>query len=305
MSARARREAGILGSSRVRIRGKFNLVLVVVFALGFAVSGAVSHRLLHKNAREEVLRSAAVMMEAALSMRAYTVSHVRGKLRKDESEFLPEAVPAFSATEIMNKLRVKYPDYSYKEAAINPTNPRNRAVEWEADLIGAFRQGATELTGTREAATGQVLYLARPFRIADPACLTCHTTPEAAPPAMVKLYGSAGGFGWKLDEVIGAQIVTVPMDLPIRNADRAFVTFMASLGSIFVVLFAVLNLMLSALIVKPITMMAAMADKVSTGEGGMPEFAEHGSDEVHALGRSFNRMRRSLEKALKLIDADS
>ena len=89
----------------------------------------MSHELLHQNARAEVLRSAGVMMEAALSMRSYTVGHVRDKLRQVEDEFLPEGVPAFAATEIMNQLRKKYPDYSYKEAALNPTNPRDRAVE--------------------------------------------------------------------------------------------------------------------------------------------------------------------------------
>ena len=87
------------------LRLKFNLVLFVVFALGLGITGTISHELLHRNAREEVLRNAGVMMEAALSMRAYTVGQVRDKLRVVEDEFLPQGVPAFSATEIMNLLR--------------------------------------------------------------------------------------------------------------------------------------------------------------------------------------------------------
>ena len=83
---------------------------------------------------EEVLRTAGVMMEAALSMRSYTVGQVRPHLRVVEDEFLPQSVPAYGATEIMNQLRKKYPDYAYKEAALNPTNPRNRAVDWESAL---------------------------------------------------------------------------------------------------------------------------------------------------------------------------
>ena len=43
---------------------------------------------------------------------------------------------------------------------------------------------------------------------------------------MVKLYGPANGFGWKLNEVVGAQVVSVPMALPAQNAQRAFYTFM-------------------------------------------------------------------------------
>ncbi len=286
------------------LRLKFNLVLLVVFVLGLAVSGYVSYDLLHRNAREEVLRSAGVMMEAALSMRQYTVSQVRDKLAPKEDEFLPQGVPAFAATEIMSQLRKKYPDYSYKEAALNPTNPRNRAVDWEADIVNDFRNNSArpDISGIRMTPTGMSLYLARPFQIKDAACLACHTTPDIAPAAMVKLYGPNNGFGWKLNEVIGAQVVSVPMSLPIANANRAFYTFMASLTAVFVVLFIILNIMLSLMIVRPITTMADAADKISVGEMNIPELPESGKDEVALLGRSFNRMRRSLEKAISLID---
>jgi protein-histidine pros-kinase len=286
------------------LRLKFNLVLLFVFMLGLGVSGYVSYDLLHKTARDEVLRNAGVMMEAALSMRQYTVSQVRDKLVQKEGEFLPQSVPAFAATEIMNQLRKKYPDYAYKEAALNPTNPRDRAVEWEADIVNEFRNNPErgEISGTRVTPTGMSLFLARPFQIKDPACLGCHTTAEAAPASMVKLYGTNNGFGWKLNEVIGAQVVSVPMSLPIQNANRAFYTFMASLTGVFAVLFVILNLMLSFMIVRPITVMSDAADRMSTGDLEIPEFDESGRDEVSLLAKSFNRMRRSLEKAISLID---
>src|SRR5258708_25355862 len=122
------------------LRLKFNLTLLFVFALGFAVSGYLSYNLLHKNAREEVLRNAGVMMEAALSMRQYTVSQVRDKLMQKEDEFLPQTVPAFAATEMMNQLRKKYPDYAYKEAPLNPPNPRDRPIAWRARRGTQFRK---------------------------------------------------------------------------------------------------------------------------------------------------------------------
>jgi len=286
------------------LRLKFNLVLSAVFVLGLAASGVVSYNLLHENAREEVLRNAGVMMEAALSMRAYTVESVRPALRVSAEEFLPQSVPAFSATRVMTLLRKKYPDYAYKEAALNPTNPTDRAVEWETDIVNGFRgdESLKEVTGTRMTPTGPSLYLARPFQIKDPGCLICHSTPDAAPPAMIKAYGPGNGFGWKLNEVIGAQIVSVPMSLPIANANRAFYTFMASLAGVFVVLFIILNVMLSLLIVRPIRHMSAAADKISVGELDIPELSETGKDEVSLLAKSFNRMRRSLEKAISLIE---
>ena len=286
------------------LRLKFNLVLIAVFAVGLGVTGYVSYELLHKNAREEVLRNAGVMMEASLSMRSYTVGQVRPNLAVDPDKFLPQSVPAFGATEIMTLLRKKYPDYAYKEAALNPTNPRNRAVEWETDIVNTFRNGSPlkEVSGVRDTPTGRSLYLARPLKIADEACLSCHTNAEMAPASMVKIYGPSNGFGWKLNEVVGAQVVSVPMGLPIRNANRAFVTFMSSLTVVFAVLFVLLNMMLTALIVQPITQLSEAADQISRGKVDIAELPAKGKDEVSQLGQAFNRMRRSLEKAISLID---
>jgi protein-histidine pros-kinase len=286
------------------LRLKFNLVLLLVFALGLGVTGYISYDLLHRNARDEVLRNAGVMMEAALSMRGYTNTQIRPLLPYSPEVFHPQGVPAYSATEIMNSLRKKYPDYSYKEATLNPTNPRNKAVEWESDIVNAFRGNPErgEISGVRDTPTGPSLYLARPFQIKDKACLACHTTAAEAPPAMVKIYGPNNGFGWKHMEVIGAQVVSVPMDLPVRNANRAFYTFMLSLSAVFVALFIILNLMMSLLIVRPITKMSEAANQISTGNMEIPEFSEKGNDEVSLLARSFNRMRRSLEKAIELIE---
>lgn len=287
------------------LRLKFNLVLILVFLAGFGAAGLVSRQLLQDNARDEVVRNARLMMEAATSVRTYTINQIQPHLIKQlEEVFLPQTVPAYAATEAINQLQKKYPDYSYKEATLNPTNPRDRASDWEADIVQQFRQHADlkELVSERQSSTGRSLFIAKPIQITNPACLQCHTTAAMAPPTMIKVYGEANGFGWKLNEIVGAQVVTVPMEIPIRNADRAFTTFMASLAGVFLVVFVVLNLMLSWLIIRPIRKLSQAADRISTGDFQEPEFVEKGKDEVAVLGSSFNRMRRSLEKAMQMID---
>jgi protein-histidine pros-kinase len=287
------------------LRLKFNLVLVVVFLAGFAAAGFVSRQLLQQNAREEVIRDARLMMEAAISVRTYTVEQIRPHLIKQMDDvFLPQTVPAYAATEAVAQLRTKYKEYSYKEATLNPTNPRNRTADWEADLVNQFRGHADvkEIVSERQSSTGRSLFIAHPIAIGNPACLQCHSTPSAAPPSMLKIYGEANGFGWKHNEIVGAQVVSVPMDVPLRSAERTFTTFMTSLAGVFVVVFIVLNVMLSLLIVRPIRRMSEDADKISTGDFGVPEFKDRGKDEVAVLGSSFNRMRRSLEKAMQMID---
>jgi HAMP domain-containing protein len=288
------------------LRLKFNLVLAVVFLLGLGVSAYVSYGLLVRNARDEVARNAGLMMETALAIRGYTVSQVRPHLEMQLMRvFLPQSVPAYAATEMFNELRKKHPDYFYKEATLNPTNPRNRASDWEADLVNQFRARTqlTELVGERDTPTGRALYIARPIQIGNPACLACHSTPDAAPATMLKLYGPANGFGWKVNEVVGAQVVSVPMALPLQNAQRAFYTFMGSLVAVFALVFIALNVMLNWMIVRPVAQLSHAADQVSTGNFEIPEFPERGRDEIALLGRAFNRMRRSLQKAMQMIES--
>lgn len=287
------------------LRLKFNLVLVAVFIVGFVFAGLISRQLLQDNARAEVVRNAELMMESAVAVRSYTVDQIKPHLDPMLAEvFLPQTVPAYAATEAMRAIQKKYPGYSYKEATLNPTNPRDRTTDWEADIVHQFRNDAQtkELISERVAATGRVLYIAKPIQITNAACLACHSVPAAAPASMLKIYGEANGFGWKHNEIIGAQVVTVPMDIPIQNADRALKTFLISLAGVFLMVFVVLNLMLSWMIVQPIRKMAQAADQISTGDFDVPEFKDSGKDEMALLGGAFNRMRRSLDKAMQMID---
>jgi len=93
------------------------------------------------------------------------------------------------------------------------------------------------------------------------------------------------------------------MALPVANANRAFYTFMTALTIVFVVLFILLNVMLSVLVVRPIRLMSQAADQISTGNTDVADLKEKGKDEVAQLAKAFNRMRRSLEKAIQLIDS--
>src|SRR5262245_27313151 len=98
---------------------KFNLVFILIFAIGLAAAAYISKNLLQSNARQEIAENARLMMQAALATRNYTSKQVKPLLQTQmKYTFLPQTVPAYSATEVFNDLREKFPDYAYKEAAL-------------------------------------------------------------------------------------------------------------------------------------------------------------------------------------------
>ena len=284
---------------------KFNLVFVLIFLLGLVATGAMTRRMLERNAQQETLQQARLLLEKALAVRSYTSTQVAPLLETQmKYAFLPQSVPAFSATEVLARIQKNHPEYAYKEATLNPTNPRDRALEWEADVIAEFRKSADlkEFVGERDTPAGRALYIARPIRIADGACLRCHSTVETAPRTLVEKYGPANGSGWQLGEVVGAQMVSVPTAVPLARAHAAWALFMGMLSAVFVLIAVALNAMLWWLVIRPVTRLARLADRVSLGELSAPGFASGAHDEIGRLAASFTRMRRSLVQAMKMLE---
>ena len=283
---------------------KFNLILLTVFSAGMAVIGLVSYRVLQENAREEVLQNAQIMGDAAKAAAAYTVTEVRPLLMPDmKHAFVPQAVSFYAARRTFELLRTDQPEYTYRVASLNPTNPSNRAFDWEADIIREFRNNPDDkqILLERDTPTGQILSLFQPVKVYDQGCLACHSRPQDAPKNLVATYGASNGFGWKLNDTVAAQAVSVPMSVPLQRAHDTFITLMALLVGILGFLFVVLNLLLHFVIVRPVVRMSRLATDVSLGRPDVPELTVSGSDEIAALSASFNRMRRSFEGALKML----
>jgi HAMP domain-containing protein len=289
----------------VKLLAKFTVVFILVFGIGLYLAGRASREFLQANAEDQVLQQARLMMEDMISARTYTTKQIKPllvPLQNQNRTFLPQTVPAYAATESFNYMHGSYPDYAYKEATLNPTNLRDRAVDWETDVINVFRNDPKkkELFGKRDTPTGPSMYLARPI-VATAPCLECHDQPKGAPVAMIRAYGTANGFGWKSGETVGAQVVSVPMTVPIQMADAGFRNLMTSLTAIFLATLVLLDVLLYFTVVRPVVRLSKMADQISLGNFDTPELPASGSDEIATLGGSFNRMRRSLEKAINML----
>jgi HAMP domain-containing protein len=254
---------------------RFNLLFIAIFGLGMAVSLWLANRFLQREAEDRVQAQAELIAETASATRQYTEQQVKpllSRLQKHEANFLAQSVPTYSAIQVFEYLHKANPKYTYKDAMLNPTNPADRASGWEVDVIYEFRSDPNlrMLSRERETSIGRSYFFARPIILSESqkACLDCHSMPARAPASMIRQYGSDNGFGWKLDQILGAQIISVPASVPIQMAHTALKTLMMYLGGAAILTLLILDWLLVVTVIRPVSRLSRMADDISQGKPG-------------------------------------
>jgi HAMP domain-containing protein len=292
---------------KLKLGAKLNLILGLVFLIVVGINGLILSQILQQNAERDITSRAALLIETMGAVRDYTSDQINPELAprlETEDQFLPQTVPGYSAREVFENLRKReqYSDFFYKEATLNPTNLRDKADKFEVDVVNKFRQQSQvkEQSGFRAFPGGDIFYVARPIAIAKNACLRCHSTPDAAPKSQLTTYGSDNGFGWKLNEIVGAKIVSVPASKILADARRLqfLVIGILLIGCLLAIV--ILNLFLKFSIIKPITRMSQWSKQVSTGSIES-EFKHSANDEIGVLANSLNRLKVSLEMAMNML----
>ncbi len=289
----------------LKLKQKFTIILLVILIFGLSFCGLSLSLILRQNAEREIASTGLLLMETMISVRQYTNEQIKPELNeKLETEFLPQVIPAYSATEVFNNLRSKekYGQYFYKEATLNPTNPRDKADDFETEIVEKFRKDRKlkEWQGFRSEPAVDMFYIARPLQITEPSCLECHDTPERAPKTQIKNYGPVGGFGWKLDEIVGAQIISVPASAVIQKANQYSFLIIGIVSIVFVAIIILVNLLLNRQIVRPLKRITRVAEEVSTGHMDV-DFEQLSNDEIGNLAKAFKRMKLSLEMAMRRL----
>lgn len=291
----------------LNIGTKVNLLLILVFIISILVTSTALSTLLQHRAQNEVTSKALILMRTMNSVRTYTQERINPLLKsrlETEAQFIPETVPAYSAIKIFEKFRndEEYKNFIYREATLNPTNLRDKADRFEAQLVERFRQNSNnkEITGFRNLPQGEVFYIARPLAVTQPSCLECHSTVDKAPKSLLATYGTEHGFGWRLNEIVAAQIISVPSEEVFKDAAHTWSLIMGLLIAIFAIIVLLLNFLIKKAIIQRIRKMEKIAQRVSTGDMSV-DFEEKSNDEIGGLAVAFNRMKSSLEIALKLL----
>ncbi len=296
------------GDGRRPLRRQLTITLSVVFSLSILLAVLVLNQLFGWQAKALIDQRSGFFMDSMLAVREYTSKNVNpivAPLNKGPGIFRPEAVPSYSATTVFEYLKVKpeYKQYSYREAAINPTNLKDKADTFEASIIESFRvdPSRSSISGDKVTPLGNFHYLARPIRVSKESCLACHSTPERAPRSQLLAYGDTNGFGWKLNEVIGAQVVSVPQEAVYQAKGQSLFATALLLVVAFVAVALVTNTVLDQLIIRPMRRISHKAEEASVTPASVSFEEKSRRDEIGLLAQSFERMKQSLAISMQML----
>ncbi len=292
----------------MKIGTKVNLILIIVFIIGILISGVALSQVLDRKAQNEINSKALALMEMNNSIRNYTNDRVQPWLLPKldiQEDFIPESIPTFSVREVFEYFRLspEFSNYFYKDAALNPTNLRDKADDFEAEIVKKFstEPDIKSVSGFRTMSGIKLYYTAKPFIVTKESCLRCHSTVERAPKSQINTYGKHNGFGWKLNDVVAAQIVYVPAENILRNANSSFMLITGIVAIVFITVVILMNVFLRKTVLRRIKKIATVAEQVSVGEMDA-SFGRQNKDEIGDLAEAFNRMRYSLEIAMNMLN---
>ena len=292
---------------KLRLGTQFTLLLTLIFLGGIILSGLILSEAMQRKAEDEIATKAEILTQTMNAVRIYTSDHIAPLLQdqlKTAPTFIREVVPAFSAREVFENFRhqPEYQNFFYKEATLNPTNLKDKADEFEAELVEQFRKqpDLAKLSGYRNLAGANQFFMARPLTVKTASCLQCHSRPSIAPPSQIATFGSEDGFGWQLNEIVAAQTVYVPSDEVFAKGHQYLALTMGIFVSVFALVVLLINGLLKRRVIRPINQLTAIARSVKTGSVTADQVSEfespqitrvaQRSDEPGQLARAFQHM---------------
>ena len=291
----------------LKLSSKLNILLGIILVFLIGAIGLTLATVLQGYAEQVIADRALMLIETMNSVREYTDTQINPELAsrlETESIFLPQTVPAYSAREVFEHLREdeRYSQFFYKEATLNPTNLRDKADQFEAEIVRSFQNNSkAQKQGFRSIPGGDLFYIARPIKIEKESCLRCHSDPQLAPASLISTYGSNNGFGWRLNEIVGAQIISLPANQVFQAARQLRYLVIGRIIIFLLVASLLLNLFLKFTVTNPIRKMSALSKQLSMGDMDT-EFEQKTNDEIGILAASLNRLKISMKMAMEMLE---
>jgi signal transduction histidine kinase/DNA-binding response OmpR family regulator len=287
---------------------KFSIA-VGIFAVAFSSLVALAAWSTTRTQMEEMTREQATLaLEFDLAIRDYAAKEIRPAMQAkiEDGDFVVEAMStSYIAREVIERVNKELPEYLIKFSSDNPRNPKNKAGLGESDILERFRQhpelgrwDGTLYVKDKENGEPKEYYVYCNVMRIEPACMQCHGEPENAPPALRKRYPNDGGFGYKVGDVAGMDLIGVPMDR-VRSSLRrqaGWNILCLVLGLIF--LLGAILFVFRLIVSRRLAAIAGHFQTAAVQDGDLPlqPIQADGHDEISVLAHSYNTLADRLRE---------
>ncbi len=291
------------------IRWKISLPILLFGAIAGLATGIYTY----KTEVDKAVYTTEEKVNAAITFSDSSREYVRKTLRPLIFDFLGRAKgcvqedfileaqsSSFFTASIFNMVNEKMPDFKLRQVAYNPINPKNNPTPEEAKIINFMKAtNQKEYVGVVES-NGQRYFLHAFGKVAEAGCMTCHSTREAMPKSLIAKYNPPYDPNWKVGELVGAVMVSVPFEAIILRAQlNGLIRGLAVFG-IFLAITLFILITLDRLVFKPVEELQRKAEEIAKGNVDEPIEVKSG-DEIGKLAESFERMRVSIKKVMDLL----
>ena len=223
---------------KMPIKRKFQIGAACILLLFCGGISLLAYFYLKDATTKEIYNDTEIFIATADATRTYVKDVLRPTVSNliPKDSFIPHAMSTtFVGREIMGRLKKRFPDFKYKRAAANPTNPVNQADAFELSMLKWFNENPETNEWQGLIRKNKRSFYARLRAItATEDCLRCHGIPENAPRAMKALYGTTGGFGYQIGKVVAADTIYIPVDVTfVKIKEAAWLVFLIAIISLF------------------------------------------------------------------------
>lgn len=226
-------------------RKRFALLLIFIYIISLPIISAVTYIILKQNAIDNAYNMARLYLESLETTRQYVSEGLRPILQKElPGRFIVEGMSgAYVAGSVAKRVLQELPGHVFKHASLNPINPKNKADEFEKNIINNLRaeKELIEWKGVIERQGYKYYVLAHPGLYVEARCLYCHGDPVVAPMELIERYGTTSGFYKKEGKGVDALFVYIPVNVPIASARKSVAIFISIYTVFFGLVFWLIN----------------------------------------------------------------
>lgn len=277
--------------ANLKVSTKFNIILSLVLLFLFLTAAFFVYQRERSLIDRIAVDNARSIARQIIETREYMSSVVKGEPANNYN-----LVPQVVATNVAKRL-TRGSGYYVRQVSLRYRNPDNRPDPFEAEQLGLFAGGKVAETYRIVRKGKEQTFRFMLAMKAEKSCLECHGRYEEAP-AFIRARFPKGHFSYnyRLDEVIGAVSVSIPLADLYRQAGTNFKLDLALRGLTFFLIVLVMGYLVRRAILDPIRQVSASISHVTaTGSFG-DRIPQRSRDEVGELVAAFNEMMEELDR---------